>query len=98
MGPVAGYLIDKLGPRRMVLIGFLIQGAGFLLFSQMHSLWQFYLAFIVMSMGGGFGTWLPVMTVLNNWFRRRRAHGHGHRYGRVCRRRRAAGAGAGLGH
>ena len=73
MGPVAGYLIDKLGPRRMVLIGFPILGAGFLIFSQMHSLWQFYLAFIVMSSGGGFGTWLPMMTVLNSWFLRRRA-------------------------
>lgn len=73
MGPVAGHLIDKLGPRRMVLIGFPILGVGFLLFSQMHNLWQFYLAFVVMSSGGGFGTWLPMMTVLNNWFRRRRA-------------------------
>ena len=71
MGPVAGYLIDKLGPRRMVLIGLPILGAGFLLFSQMQTLWQFYLAFIVMSSGGGLGTWLPMMTVLNNWFRRR---------------------------
>ena len=73
MGPVAGYLIDRLGPRRMVLIGMPILGAGFLLFSQMQNLWQFYLAFVVMSMGGGLGTWLPMMTALNNWFRRRRA-------------------------
>ena len=73
MGPVAGYLIDKLGPRRMVLIGMPILGAGFLLFSQMQNLWQFYFAFIVMSMGAGIGTWLPMMTALNNWFRRRRA-------------------------
>ena len=72
MGPVAGYLIDRLGPRRMVLIGMPILGAGFLLFSQMQNLWQFYLAFVVMSMGGGLGTWLPMMTALNNWFRRRR--------------------------
>ena len=73
MGPVAGYLIDKLGPRRMVLTGMPILGAGFLIFSQMHDLWQFYLAFIVMSTGGGLGTWLPMMTALNSWFRRRRA-------------------------
>ena len=73
MGPVAGHLIDKLGSRRMVLIGFPILGGGFLIFSQMHHIWQFYLAFIVMSSGGGFGTWLPMMTVLNSWFLRRRA-------------------------
>jgi MFS family permease len=73
MGPVAGYLIDKLGPRRMVLVGLLILGAGFLLFSQVRQLWQFYLAFVVMSMGVGLGTWLPMMTALNNWFVRRRS-------------------------
>lgn len=72
MGPISGYLIEKLGPRRMVFIGLLILGGGFLLFSQVQNLWQFYLAFIVMSMGAGLGTWLPMMTVLNNWFARRK--------------------------
>ena len=73
MGPVSGYLIDKLGPRRMVLIGLLILGAGFLAFSRITSIWQFYLVFIIMSSGAGLGTWLPMMTVLNYWFVRRRS-------------------------
>ena len=73
MGPVSGFLIDKLGPRRMVLFGMLILGVGFLLFSQVQGLRQFYLAFIVMSSGAGLGTWMPMMTVLNSWFRRRRS-------------------------
>ena len=73
MGPISGYLIDKLGPRRMVLIGLLVLGAGFLAFSRVSNLWQFYLAFIIMSSGAGLGTWLPMMTVLNNWFLRRRS-------------------------
>ena len=72
-GPLAGYLIDKLGPRRMVRIGLLIMGGGFLLFSQIQNLWQFYVVFIVMNVGAGLGTWLPMMTVLNSWFIRRRA-------------------------
>jgi MFS family permease len=73
MGPVGGYLTDKLGPRRMVLVGLLVLGGGFLLFSQVRQLWQFYLAFVVMSMGAGLGTWLPMMTALNNWFIQRRS-------------------------
>jgi OFA family oxalate/formate antiporter-like MFS transporter len=73
MGPISGFLIDKLGPRRMVLIGLLVLGAGFLLLSRVQNLWQFYLAFVVMSSGAGLGTWLPMMTVLNNWFQRRRS-------------------------
>ncbi|MCH8281457.1 MAG: MFS transporter [Chloroflexi bacterium] len=73
MGPVAGYLVDKLGARRMVQIGLPVMGVGFLLFSQVHNLWQFYGAFVVMSMGAGLGTWLPMMTALNHWFQARRS-------------------------
>ena len=73
MGPLEGLLIDKLGARRMVIIGTTILGGGFLLFGQIRELWHFYLAFLVMSLGGGLGTWLPMMTVLNSWWVRRRA-------------------------
>jgi len=73
MGPVEGYLTDRVGTKRMVLIGLLIVGAGFLLFGQVNSLWMFYLAYVVMTMGQGLGSWLPMMTLLNHWFARRRA-------------------------
>ena len=73
MGPLEGLLIDKLGARRMVLIGVTILGAGFLMFGQIRELWHFYAAFLIMSLGGGLGTWLPMMTVLNSWWVRRRA-------------------------
>ena len=32
----------------------------------------FYLAFILMSLGQGLGGWVPLMTMLNNWFSRNR--------------------------
>ncbi|MFQ6029197.1 MAG: MFS transporter [Dehalococcoidia bacterium] len=73
MGPLEGYLADRLGTRRMVLIGLLILGAGFLLFAGVQNLWMFYLAYIVMALGQGLGSWLPLMTAINNWFARRRA-------------------------
>lgn len=73
MGPVSGYLVDRLGPRTMVALGMTIAGSGFLILAVTNSLWQLYLAFVVMSMGTGLGTWLPMMTVVNNWFSRRRA-------------------------
>ena len=72
-GPLSGYLIEKFGPRRMVLIGLLVQGSGLVLFSRIHNLWEFYLAFLIMNLGVGLGAWLPVMTLLNNWFVRWRA-------------------------
>ena len=73
MGPVEGYLTDRLGARRMILAGLLILGVGFLLFAGVRNLWMFYLAFIVMALGQGLGSWLPLMTTINNWFSRRRA-------------------------
>ena len=73
MGPISGYLIDRLGSRRMVLIGLIIAGGGFILMSRMENIWHFYLAFLVMSMGVGLGTWMPMMTVLNNWFQRHKS-------------------------
>ena len=73
MGPISGYLLDKVGPRIMVLIGLLIMGSGFVLFSMVRELWHYYAAFIVMSVGTGLGTWLAMMTVMNSWFVRRRA-------------------------
>lgn len=73
MGPISGYLIDRLGPRKMVGMGMVVAGGGFLILAVTKDLWQFYLAFVVMSGGAGLGSWLPMMTVINNWFSRRRA-------------------------
>ena len=73
MGPIEGYMTDRLGARRMVLMGLLILGVGFLIFAGVRNLWMFYLAFIVMALGQGLGSWLPLMTTINNWFTRRRA-------------------------
>jgi MFS family permease len=52
----------------MVFIGMTILGGGFILLSQIHALWQLYLAFGIMSLGAALGTWLPMMTVMNHWF------------------------------
>ena len=73
MGPVAGYLVDRLGSRTMVALGLIIAGGGFLILSVTHSIWHLYLAFLVMSMGTGLGGWLPIMTAINNWFSTKRA-------------------------
>ena len=73
LGPVVGLLIDKLGLRRTVFIGLIMLGSGFVLFSQMQELWHLYVAFLIMSLGSSLSTWLPMMTVVNHWFIRRRA-------------------------
>ena len=77
MGPVEGILIERLGSRRMVLIGLLVLGGGFLLFSRIDELWHLYGVFFLMSLGAALGTWLPMMTVLNNWFVKHRSKAMG---------------------
>lgn len=73
MGPIAGWGVDKLGPRKMVALGLIIFAVGFLLFSRTANLWMFYLSFIIVSLGAGLGSWLPANAALNNWFRQRRS-------------------------
>ena len=77
IGPLVGYLTDKMGTRRMVFIGFLTLGAAYLLFSAVQNIAMFYAAFFVLAIGSGFAGFLPVMSVLNNWFIRRRASAMG---------------------
>ena len=73
MGPIEGYLTDKVGARRMVFIVMIILGGAFIFFAQVQNLWMFYLAYIFMAVGQGLGSWIPLMTMLNRWFHRRRA-------------------------
>ena len=73
IAPTAGYLTDRLGTRRLVFIGYIILGFGFILFSTVDTIGEFYLAFIVLTVGAGFASFLPMMAALNNWFIKRRA-------------------------
>ena len=73
LGPLEGFLVDRLGTRRMVIVGYLIMGLGFIFYSQIQSVWHFYVAYIAISLGSGVGGWIAFVTLINNWFSRRRA-------------------------
>ena len=73
LGPIEGFLVDRLGTRKMVLIGYFIMGLGFIFYSQIQSVWQFYVAYMAISLGSGLGGWIAIVTMINNWFSRRRA-------------------------
>lgn len=87
LGPIEGVLVDRFGTRRLVLIGMTIMGIGWILFSQIQNvtifgwvfrdLWMFYLIYMIIALGQGLGSWLPLMTMLNNWFNRHRAKAMG---------------------
>ena len=73
IGPLEGYLTDKIGARRMVFIGLVILGGAWIFFSRVENLWMFYVAYVFMAVGQGLGSWIPLMTMLNKWFTRRRS-------------------------
>jgi sugar phosphate permease len=73
MGPVQGWLLDSLGPRRVVQIGLVIFAGGFLLFSQVHSIELFFAAFFIMSIGASLCGYLSITFAAVQWFERRRA-------------------------
>ena len=73
LGPIEGWLIDRLGNRRMILIGYIIMGIGFILFSQVDNLWHFYAVFMLITLGSGLGGWLAMISMVNNWFIRKRS-------------------------
>ena len=74
LGPVAGMTIARFGPRKNI-IGFnLIAALGLLGLSQTNAIWQVYLFFGVMAgLGIAFGEFIPITTVINHWFIRRRS-------------------------
>jgi MFS family permease len=71
LGPVAGWLIDRFGPRPVVAVGVVITGLGLILLDFTHSLWMYYLANIVMALGLSLEGMMVMSVAVNNWFRRR---------------------------
>jgi MFS family permease len=73
-GPIAGYLVDRLSPRVMIIFGGALGGLGFILLARTHSYTTFllvYLGLMVIGFSGGFDQ--GIMSVANRWFVRRKA-------------------------
>ncbi len=73
IGPLAGYLTDRLRPAMMVLIGFTIMAFGYVILSLVNSPTVFYLALLTIAIGAELGSFLPAVTSVTNWFTRRRS-------------------------
>ena len=72
LGPVEGFLVDRIGTRKMVLIGYILMGLGFIWLGQGETLWAFYASFMTITLGSGLGGWLAIIAMVNNWFTRQR--------------------------
>jgi MFS family permease len=73
-GPIAGYLIDRLGARVMLAVGAAIMAIGYVLLSLAQSFEAvliIYLFVIAVGFNCGFG--LATLALVNTWFARRRS-------------------------
>lgn len=71
--PIIGWLIDKVGPRKLALIGATLLGLGYLLLSRASSLWMFYLLYVgVLSIGYNTGVQGSGTAAVANWFVKKR--------------------------
>ena len=71
--PIAGYLIDKYGPRIMTLIGATLAGIGFLLLPLASDLLSFVLIYVgIIALGINTGFHNSAGAIVNAWFVRRR--------------------------
>lgn len=71
-GPFVGHATETYGPRRIMTFFALLSGAAFILVSFTSSLWFFYLAYSVLSVGTAGIGFIPVSSLLSRWFIRRR--------------------------
>jgi len=70
LAPVAGFLVDHFGPRRLIFFGTLTTGFGFILLNQINSLIMFYGAFVLLALGMSACTSTVLVTAVANWFKK----------------------------
>ena len=73
MAPLVGYLVDRIGPRKVMLVGVSLTGTGYILLSQTTSPIYFYVVFLLLVQGGASaGMGGPPRIATANWFIRKR--------------------------
>ena len=76
LAPIEGFLVDRFGPRKMVLVGSFITGLGLISLSFLSTIWMFYLSVLLVSLGtSASGT--PRNWAIVQWYRRLRGRALG---------------------
>lgn len=71
-GPNAGYLVGRFGATRVMIGGAVLLAIGLAATSRVTVLWQFYLSFgLITAVGSSLAGWVPIVTIIQTWFRRR---------------------------
>jgi len=69
LGPIIGWLIQRFGPRRLILAGGVVMSLGLVLLAETTRWWHLYLAFgVIASLGVSLGGWMPAVMLARGWF------------------------------
>ena len=78
LAPAIGFLVDRWGPRIVILVGVILGGLGMIMMSYVNSLWTFYVAFLIASLGvSGASHGVSWAVAVANWFQRMRGRALG---------------------
>jgi sugar phosphate permease len=64
----AGWIIDRFGPRRVMMAGVMMGGIALMGLSRVTSLWQYYFFYLFNAMGYMCGGPLPNQVLISRWF------------------------------
>lgn len=79
-GFFAGWVIDRFGPRKVMLFGILAGGFALIGLSTVTSLWQFYFFYTISALGYLCGGPLPNQVLTSRWFTKSRGKAMGIAY------------------
>jgi len=76
----AGWIVDRFGPRRLMMAGILMAGIALVGLGAISALWMFYLFYLLNALGYVCGGPLPNQVLLSRWFDRTRGTAMGFAY------------------
>ncbi|MBI2877263.1 MAG: MFS transporter [Candidatus Tectomicrobia bacterium] len=71
-GLLVGFLVDRYGPRKVIGVGGLLAGLGFLLLSRLTTLFQFYAFALTLGLGVALAGPIAPYTAVPRWFVRKK--------------------------
>lgn len=79
-GFLAGWLIDRYGSRRLMMLGAVLMGTALIGLSYSSTLWMFYMFYVLNALGYVFGGPLPCQVLISRWFDKNRGKAMGIAY------------------
>jgi sugar phosphate permease len=79
-GFLAGWFVDRFGPRRLMLAGIVMGGVALIGLGSMTALWMFYLFYLFNALGYVCAGPLPNQVLLTRWFDKARGRAMGFAY------------------